>query len=503
MSQHTPDDPITAEIKSLQKPLSGRRLFSWLFFLLALVLFLLVPATASRWPAWYADNFPGAKADNVKPAIGSRHAIALRTSTTASGSPAAAAPLSTFMSADRTWNPGTVASSHQPWANDCKACHSTPFARVKDTDCLVCHNKVGDHVDAKLGKVHGLSDVRCATCHRDHQGEFGLTEQNKRFTGENCASCHADIKSSLAKTETGNVRDFAKEHPQFRVQLATKSDASALTRVRQGPGIKMKEQTGLKFPHDVHLTAGGVRSPTGKVDMDCATCHKPNADQTGFKPVTMKADCQSCHELKFEPAVSNRKVPHGSVEEVLTTLREFYSYVSVNQVKVDARPVQGSVFQLRPGKEAPMSSFVKAPGDVRSRTIAAATELFERTSCMVCHDVTRSTEPGKKGTPSEDLPQWKIAPVTASHAWMPKAEFSHAKHQSAQCTDCHAAGTSKAATDVLMPEIKVCRDCHAGKEPVIDKVTSDCGLCHGFHMPEKSNVALAGKRHALSTVTKP
>jgi predicted CXXCH cytochrome family protein len=110
-------------------------------------------------------------------------------------------------------------------------------------------------------------------------------------------------------------------------------------------------------------------------------------------------------------------------------------------------------------------------------------ELFEKTSCVICHEVSRVAGPGKAGTPGRDLPQWKIAAIAPTHVWMPKSPFSHAAHTSAKCESCHAATESKKSSDVLMPAIDGCRDCHAGAKPVADKIVSNCSLCHGFHIP--------------------
>ena len=491
--------------------------------MLLIFAFLVLPVAASIWPATFQRIHP---ADYVKPSghadvkaeVKADPAAAAESGVQSAGTVAAAqmtsassssmpsgdhpvAPLahaSTYMQADSSWNPGQLSSSHQPWANDCKVCHSTPFARVQDKDCVACHKKMGDHVNRKTVTLSALHEVRCATCHRDHFGEFGLAQQNKRYVGSSCAACHADIKSGFAQTKTENVRDFASGHPDFRVQVATGFAPDMLARVRPLAQTNVPatmqtglvESTSLKFPHDVHMATEGVRSPEGKVKMECASCHKPNAGGVGFQAVSMKNNCASCHSLKFEPAVSNREVPHGSVEHVLTTLREFYSYVSVSGVPLDRRPDNSPVFIIRPGKadaqQQPIASFVRAPGDAKFRAVASATELFEKTSCVVCHEVTRVPGPGVKGTPSQDMPQWKITPVTPRHAWMPKAEFDHGKHQAARCTDCHAAAKSHKARDVLMPRIAQCRECHAGQEPVVNKVTSDCGLCHGFHLPAAS-----------------
>jgi hypothetical protein len=493
--QSVPDDPISSEIAGLQQPLKGRRLFSWLFLIIFLLAFLVAPVLATIYPAQFDSVVAG---NYFKPNAAAVQSAAIAGTTAAvidtkTGKAMSAHP--TYMQLDSSWNPGHLSSSHQPWANDCKVCHTKPFERVQDKDCVACHAATGEHVSLKTAKVEGLHEVRCATCHRDHQGEFGLTEQNKRYTGTNCAACHTDIKASFPKSQAENVKDFATDHPDFRIQVDIGAGPDLLARMRRTAHKKLTEPTNLKFPHDVHLTAGGVRSPKGKVKMACDTCHKPNSDGSTFQPVTMKDNCQSCHALKFEPAVSNREVPHGSVSQVLTTLREFYSYVSTNKVPLDRRAEDGPIFNIRPGKEDAMSSFVRTPGDARNRAAAAATELFEKTSCITCHEVTRKKGPGEKGTPGQDMPQWSIAPMTPQHAWMPKAHFSHVRHQSAKCADCHDSAKSKEASDVSMPAIAQCQDCHAGKKPVVNKVTSDCGLCHGFHMPSTVSADMPGGAH--------
>jgi predicted CXXCH cytochrome family protein len=82
---------------------------------------------------------------------------------------------------------------------------------------------------------------------------------------------------------------------------------------------------------------------------------------------------------------------------------------------------------------------------------------------------------------------------------MPKARFEHSAHETSKCTDCHAAPDSKKASDVLMPAIAVCRDCHMGAEKVTNKVASDCGTCHGFHMAPHEVKAQAAAPTAMAT----
>jgi predicted CXXCH cytochrome family protein len=66
---------------------------------------------------------------------------------------------------------------------------------------------------------------------------------------------------------------------------------------------------------------------------------------------------------------------------------------------------------------------------------------------------------------------------------MDRAWFDHRDHGNSvtACGTCHAAETSDRASDLLLPGIAVCRDCHAGAHPEKGKVTSSCASCHSYH----------------------
>ena len=388
MQKHTEINPMIKQIRRLQSPIKGRRALSWLLFLSLIAICLLLPAYHSAYPQKTADFFEShpqlrsIMVDVFDQSEGKMHmrpeSITPQNNTLTKFT--ANTPqwqidrtiTPTYLGVDKLWSPShALDRAHQALANDCKACHTTPFAQVQDKDCKACHKNAADHVDQKIITVKALKETSCTSCHSEHNGPDSLSQQNKMYTSSNCATCHSNIKKSFAKTKTENVKDFAKQHPEFRYQLAASTKPNDLVRTRhtkQG----LIEKTDLKFPHDVHLKEGGVKSPKGKVDMNCTSCHTPNPDGLHFAPVTMKDHCQSCHDLKFEPAVSNREVPHGSVDLVLSTLREFYSYVQVNIVPVDENPLTAPINLVRPGKSEPkVASFVKSNGDSRSRAGAA------------------------------------------------------------------------------------------------------------------------------------
>ena len=91
------------------------------------------------------------------------------------------------------------------------------------------------------------------------------------------------------------------------------------------------ESSNLKFPHDQHLKPE-VKSPKGRVTLECASCHVADPGGRAFLPIDMKRHCLECHSLEFEPAVTARQVPHGSVDDALLTMQEFYANVALANV---------------------------------------------------------------------------------------------------------------------------------------------------------------------------
>lgn len=397
------------------------------------------------------------------------------------------------LASDRSWNPGELASGHQAFAGNCKLCHSESFTRVKDADCTACHRNMGDHVDRKTASVPSLQQTRCASCHQDHKGTLALQQQNNHYFIAECGTCHGNIKAHMASTKTADVSDFASRHPEFRVTVSTGPQAHDVARVRLPASGLLTESGNLKFPHDVHLDPGGVKGPAGRVKLTCGSCHVPDASGVGFKPVTMKDHCQSCHELRFEIAAPDRQVPHGNVGDVMTTLREFYSYLAVNHIDLKRPATAGPPQRNIPGKAAPQPVRLGNSADVDGQVAQSARELFEKTSCITCHVVTRDDVPADTDTKAGSMPSWRIAPVVPAPVRMPATTFSHASHAMTACSSCHAARTSKSAHDVLMPGITSCRSCHGGSSPAPQKVVSNCGMCHAFHVIAPASLSAASR----------
>jgi len=377
---------------------------------------------------------------------------------------------------DQSWNPGELAAGHQIVGRRCATCHEIPFVRVRDSVCVHCHQKTPGHVQTVALQQELFGDTRCADCHADHKGPRALLRRDADL----CTACHGDLKHRRSDTALANATDFASDHPGFKLTLWQGAGKDETARIAQTDRPKLFERSHLKFPHDAHLRTG-VRGPKGRKTLDCGSCHLPNASGSGFTPISMKKACIECHTLEFEPAVTSRQVPHGSVVDALSTIREFYSYIILNEIPVDVvdiGAIRSGLSRLGGGainEEQRQRALTWV--DAKARQVGA--DLFEARVCIVCHEVKRTVTQVKPGRE----PAWTVAPVVIATTWLPLARFDHLKHRTSKCADCHNVGKSHSSADIAIPDIVTCRQCHAGNEPAANKVVSTCIACHGFHLP--------------------
>jgi len=354
---------------------------------------------------------------------------------------------------DRMWNPGPVILAHQPIGERCAACHETAFEHVADRACLACHTATGHHVSVAMRAGTLFDGVRCASCHREHKGVKPVQRDDDRF----CVDCHRDIHAHAPDAHVKNASDFANAHPAFVLSV---------------------RDPHLAFPHDKHLDPRGVRSPAhGRVRLDCANCHVPDASKRTFEPITMARACQECHRLDIEPAVTTREVPHGDPRAAVAMIEEFYAALALNGVpdsftKAFGVPGEGLLRRVGTPSNAEREDALRL---ATRKAAAVATDLFEVRACKTCHELKRESAPGAKA------PEWSVAPVRTTNRWMPQARFDHRVHERTPCKECHDVARSKSSHDVAMPDIDSCRRCHAGSTPRESRVTSSCLLCHGFH----------------------
>jgi predicted CXXCH cytochrome family protein len=376
---------------------------------------------------------------------------------------------------DASWDPGPLAAGHTGFGGNCAACHETPFLRVRDRACLKCHDKIPGHVMPLSLQADLFGGTRCASCHADHKGPDGMVRRDEEL----CAACHQDLKRRLPGTTLADVADFGTAHPEFRVSLWAGPGRSDMVRIAQSDKARLAEHTHLKYPHDEHLKTN-IRGAKGRVTLQCINCHVPDASGRSFLPINMNQHCLECHTLQFEPAVTQRQVPHGSVDDVMSTMQEFYASLALKDVAVDVIDT-GEIQRSIP---RPSSGIVtddqrrRALGWADAKGAVVAQDLFEKRVCIVCHEIGKTTGRGKG--PANIV--WSVVPLHVPNTYLPKARFDHDKHLTFKCIDCHEAiPKSKSSNDVVLPDIASCRLCHTGSMPVTNKVASTCVSCHGFH----------------------
>lgn len=365
------------------------------------------------------------------------------------------------------WSVGPLTPHHRLLGTDCQSCHEKPFQRVSDTSCMQCH-KVADH--PTFHNIALNQSQSCASCHHEHHGEDKLTLREDGL----CTSCHASLSIKEKDTKLKDVPSFD-HHPEF-----TK---------RPDPGS-------IKLNHRVHLKET-IRGPNGDETLSCGDCHHPQQDGKLFKKVSYARDCARCHPLDFDETVPVGRAPHAAAHEVVEYLfGEF------------AKQEQRAVLNLPSGGPGPFTRTARAKlpendpfaltkqiagrGGVSpalDKTREAEQILFTKTGCVLCHVVNEKADERNGRDEGRFIsPRYDIKKPEVPHQWLTKARFDHAAHTHLSCQSCHDTATrSKETTDVLIPAIKSCQECHGmvRDEKGRGGLQSSCITCHGYHIGEK------------------
>ena len=426
----------------------GKRSWSWLLFILIITAFLVLPVS-------------GLLNENVKAVLHS-----------------------TPLPDDGTWETGPLIPAHQSpeIASDCNQCHAEPFQMVQNEQCVACHSNANQHTDENI-HFDELASVRCASCHKEHNEPATLVRQDDDL----CVACHLDLSSGLTETQLANASNFGTDHPPFKLSMLLPAEGDGISdwqieRVEQVLGLQ--ESSNLKFDHTKHLSPEGIDSPEGEEILQCSSCHALDDRSMLMAPITMEGSCRRCHTLVFDAGDPQREVPHGDPVQVILSLEEYYARVllenSAGQQEVSNTPIRRRLRQSRPAEsDVGQSNRLGILNLVRDRAERAASQLFEETTCKLCHEININNES------QELLSRWVVEPVRITPEWLPKHDFDHYSHRTEDCSRCHAANESTSSTDVLIPAIEVCRECHNEGG---NRLATPCASCHSFHLNDQASI---------------
>lgn len=440
--------------------LPGRRVNAWVLLLSILALFLI-------WPIYSIYTREETKREGIKKPEAAFHP-------------------------DSFWSSGALSNAHAGLKNDCKACHVEPFVAVRDSSCITCHDDVHGHADPKRlltanppldwqGKMsRQIADKfsrpagRCVECHSEHEGAGPMEGTKQQF----CSSCHSSLDTRLPDTKIANAGDFGTAHPQFQPRVRTvPGDISQSERISLDR--KPVDDGGLKFPHNVHLSAtNGVAKMARSLSVKygfgaalaCKDCHTKTADGVRFLPVKMETNCGMCHSLGVERIGDTvRTLRHGDPKMVVADLRAFYRAGGPFRVRTQ-QVIEG---RRRPGDYGSSGRYYAYFGNVNyGRADSAIRAVFSRGGvCYDCHIIS---------APPAGTDNWGVGKVQQTLRYLEKGWFDHGAHKTETCKSCHSAAKSTLASDLILPGIKTCRNCHGGEGSRTD-VPSSCAMCHSYH----------------------
>ena len=349
------------------------------------------------------------------------------------------------------WSTGPLTNHHAFIGSDCKACHQGSFERVADKSCEGCH-KVSAHY--KNNHAADSSSTNCTTCHREHEGEKALIPANNAL----CTNCHASLSDKETDTTLRNVGSFA-EHPEIHGKV---------------------DHGSVRLNHKIHLAAE-LRGPDGEVQLQCSDCHHIAEDKKLFKPVTYARDCARCHPLSFDENLPAKVTPHGEPQDVLDfLLGEYAKQREISRL--------GRKTPIEPSLEHVLPSRVKEnfqDSTLISSLRQAESVIFTKTGCKLCHIVSEKSPKTGDAAPVDNFEtRFKIKGKRAPIAWLDKARFTHEPHSHFSCKSCHdGVEKSEKSSDLLIPAIDECRECHGDKRDEIGRggLQSPCITCHDYH----------------------
>ncbi|SIN78394.1 hypothetical protein SAMN05444166_0827 [Singulisphaera sp. GP187] len=243
------------------------------------------------------------------------------------------------------------------------------------------------------------------------------------------------------------------------------------------------------------LVAGSLDRKT----LRCTDCHQTDDAGRYMRPINYPTHCRECHPLNVrvfgtinelaaseaadqfrnEPA-AHPNGPREGPDTVRAILRDRFLQFVEQFPSVHSERTRSEKGQPLPGRPKPTAApNGRSAADWAEQQLSEASRLlFEGAGgCRYCHRVTAESSPE-----TDQLPRFALPKINSR--WFPHSVFSHERHRSLDCRQCHAqSAESRLTSDVLMPTIQSCQQCHNGKT---QGARTDCVECHAYHAPHES-----------------
>jgi hypothetical protein len=221
-----------------------------------------------------------------------------------------------------------------------------------------------------------------------------------------------------------------------------------------------------------------------------------------MQPINYEAHCRSCHPLHFDREFPDERLPHGVQPDVVRGyLMSFYARrtepgrgngpnaaSNADPDVVRPRLLEPELLELEL-KVKEIETRLPIPDKIE-RAERDALALEARRGCQYCHEVT-----GRSESKPAQVEQTRVP-----RRWFTHARFRHGSHRMIDCRQCHRdflddpkgrpVAESANTSDVLIPTIDVCRNCHAEKPPsqmgawgapILNPAGTLCVECHAYH----------------------
>lgn len=391
-------------------------------------------------------------------------------------------PVAAFMASDALWTSGPLAPAHQQAIGQrCDACHRELFERVQDDACKTCHQTIHDHVTPEHLALTQLDATgRCATCHREHNEPATYLVNS----GDGlCVSCHADSATTFGELQVQPVQGFGgQKHPEFLAHLlkprtTPASGGFSFDWIEDIQSLdQAKENSNLKFSHAQHMDPERVLRMRDSKQLNCADCHVLRSDGEHFEPIAMETRCAECHELTFDPGAPERQLPHGKPREAILMMQDYFT-----RKFSDPNPRQTRERRRLPGRGDAEQTCDGEPFACAMRAARDEIEIqFSKRGCVSCHVVI--------DTQAEALlDRFQVYPIRLAGDYYPAGHFDHRSHQiqgkltgDDACLSCHQAKKSTQSSDVMLPGMPKCEECHS-EQAAAERIPVQCVSCHSYH----------------------